>query len=109
MHVSLFTALLYIFFHSLMSPAGEDGLGLDWSSTRLSTFNISDLTQPAVADTLMLSPVDDPDNGRWTWSYSEAMYEHKAFQYWGPKEMLAVPLSTYRYVETYNEDCGVCD
>ncbi|MGB0448824.1 MAG: beta-propeller domain-containing protein, partial [Candidatus Poseidoniaceae archaeon] len=89
-----------------MGPAGEDGLGLDWSSTRLSTFNISDLTQPAVADTLMLSPVDDPDNGRWTWSYSEAMYEHKAFQYWGPKEMLAVPLSTYRYVETYSEDWG---
>ena len=29
-----------------MGPAGEDGLGLDWSSTRLSTFNISDLTQP---------------------------------------------------------------
>ena len=83
-----------------MGPAGEDGLGLDWSSTRLSTFNISDLTQPAVADTLMLSPVDDPDNNRWTWSYSEAKYEHKAFQYWGPKEMLAVPLSTYRWVES---------
>ena len=85
-----------------MGPAGEDGLGLDWSSTRLSTFNISDLTQPAVADTLMLSPVDDPENNRWTWSYSEAKYEHKAFQYWGPKEMLAVPLSTYRWVE--NDD-----
>jgi uncharacterized secreted protein with C-terminal beta-propeller domain len=83
-----------------MGPAGEDGLGLDWSSTRLSTFNISDLTQPAVADTLMLSPVDDPENHRWTWSYSEAKYEHKAFQYWGPKEMLAVPLSTYRWVES---------
>ncbi|MAR47469.1 MAG: hypothetical protein CMA41_06700 [Euryarchaeota archaeon] len=86
-----------------MGPAGEDGLGLDWSSTRLSTFNISDLTRPAVADTLMLSPVDDPENNRWTWSYSEAMYEHKAFQYWGPKEMLAVPLSTYRWVEHYDE------
>ena len=83
-----------------MGPAGEDGLGLDWSSTRLSTFNISDLTQPAVADTLMLSPVDDPQNHRWTWSYSEAKYEHKAFQYWGPKEMLAVPLSTYRWIES---------
>ena len=83
-----------------MGPAGEDGLGLDWSSTRLSTFNISDLAQPAVADTLMLSPVDDPENHRWTWSYSEAKYEHKAFQYWGPKEMLAVPLSTYRWIES---------
>ena len=89
-----------------MGPAGEDGLGLDWSSTRLSTFNISNLTQPAVADTLMLSPVDDPENHRWAWSYSEAKYEHKAFQYWGPKEMLAVPLSTYRYIQSYNEDWG---
>ena len=89
-----------------MGPAGEDGLGLDWSSTRLSTFNISDLTQPAVADTLMLSPVNDPEDNRWTWSYSEAMYEHKAFQYWGPKEMLAVPLSTYRYIESYEEGIG---
>ena len=89
-----------------MGPAGEDGLGLDWSSTRLSTFNISDLTQPAVADTLMLSPVNDPEDNRWTWSYSEAMYEHKAFQYWGPKEMLAVPLSTYRYIDSYEEGIG---
>ncbi len=89
-----------------MGPAGEDGLGLDWSSTRLSTFNISDLTQPEVADTLMLSPVNDPEDNRWTWSYSEAMYEHKAFQYWGPKEMLAVPLSTYRYIESYEEGIG---
>ncbi|MED5291337.1 MAG: beta-propeller domain-containing protein, partial [Candidatus Thermoplasmatota archaeon] len=89
-----------------MGPAGEDGLGLDWSSTRLSTFNISDLTKPAVADTLMLSPVDDPENNRWAWSYSEAKYEHKAFQYWGPKEMLAVPLSTYRYVGSTTEDGG---
>jgi len=89
-----------------MGPAGEDGLGLDWSSTRLSTFNISDVTQPAVADTLMLSPVNDPEDNRWTWSYSEAKYEHKAFQYWGPKEMLAVPLSTYRYIESHDEDIG---
>ena len=89
-----------------MGPAGEDGFGLDWSSTRLSTFNISDLTQPAVADTLMLSPVNNPEDNRWTWSYSEAMYEHKAFQYWGPKEMLAVPLSTYRYIESYEEGIG---
>ena len=89
-----------------MGPAGEDGLGLDWSSTRLSTFNISDLTAPSVADTLMLSPVDDPENNRWTWSYSEAKYEHKAFQYWAPKELLAVPLSTYQWIEHYDEDGG---
>ena len=82
-----------------MGPAGEDGLGLDWSNTRLSTFDISNITDPQEASVLSLSPVDNPEEGRWTWAYSEAMYEHKAFQYWGPKEMLAVPLSTYRWVD----------
>ncbi len=82
-----------------MGPAGEDGLGLDWSNTRLSTFDISNITDPREASVLSLSPVENSDEGQWTWAYSEAMYEHKAFQYWGPKEMLAVPLSTYRSVE----------
>lgn len=82
-----------------MGPAGDDGLGLDWSNTRLSTFDISNITDPREASVLSLSPVENSDEGQWTWAYSEAMYEHKAFQYWGPKEMLAVPLSTYRSVE----------
>ena len=38
----------------------------------------------------------------WSWSWSEATYEHKAFTYWAPENMLAVPLSTYRYV--YDEN-----
>ena len=33
-----------------------------------------------------------------SWSWSEATYEHKAFTYWAPENLLAVPLSTYRYV-----------
>jgi uncharacterized secreted protein with C-terminal beta-propeller domain len=79
-----------------MGP-GEDGTGLDWSSTRLSLFDISDPTAPAVDDTLTLTPVTDPSDNAWVWSYSEASYEHKAFQYWAPKDLLAIPLSTYRY------------
>ena len=34
----------------------------------------------------------------WSWSYSEATYEHKAFTYWAPASLLAVPLSTHRYI-----------
>lgn len=79
-----------------MGP-GEDGIGLDWSSTRLSLFNISDPSAPAIDDTLTLIPVTDPSDNAWVWSYSEASYEHKAFQYWAPKDLLAIPLSTYRY------------
>lgn len=84
-----------------MGP-GPDGLGLDWSNTRLSLFNISDPTAPAVDDVLSLTPVADPTERGWTWSYSEASYEHKAFQYWAPKSMLAVPLSTYKYDSWYD-------
>jgi len=80
-----------------MGPRDANGTGLDWSSTRLSLFNITDPTTPAVDDHLTLTPVTDPSDNAWVWSYSEASYEHKAFQYWAPKGLLAIPLSTYRY------------
>ena len=79
-----------------MGP-GEDGIGLDWSSTRLSLFNITDPSTPSVDDILSLTPVTNPSSNEWVWSYSEASYEHKAFQYWAPKGLLAIPLSTYKY------------
>ena len=84
-----------------LGPANEDGTGLDWSGTQLSLFDISDPTVPQQADTLRISPVNYDDRHSWSWSWSEATYESKAFQYWAPKNMLAVPLSTYRYVDTY--------
>ena len=85
---------------------GEDGLGLDWSMTQVSLFDVSDPTNPTLADSLPLSPAYEEDGCDewgcgWAWSYSEATYEHKAFTYWAPEQLLAVPLSTYRY--TYDE------
>ena len=84
-------------------PANEDGTGLDWAGTQLSLFDISDPTDPQQANTLRLSPVAQQNEHMWSWSWSEATYEHKAFQYWAPKELLAVPLSTYRSVEWYED------
>ena len=87
---------------------GEDGLGLDWSMTQISLFDVSDPTNPTLADSLPLSPAYTDENCEnvrtcgWSWSWSEATYEHKAFTYWAPENLLAVPLSTYRYV--YDED-----
>ena len=81
---------------------GEDGLGLDWSNTRLSLFNITDPTAPAVDAVMSLAPVVNPEEPGWTWSSSEASYEHKAFQYWAPKGMLAIPMNTYRYDYYYD-------
>ena len=87
-----------------LGPADEEtGLGLDWSNTSLSLFNVSNFSDPQETQTLSLSPVEDPTDG-WTWAWSEATWEHKAFQYWAPKGMLAVPLNTYRYDYYYDED-----
>lgn len=80
-----------------MGPANSDGTGLDWSSTRLSLFNITDPSAPSADKHLTLTPVTNPEDTSWVWSNSEASYEHKAFQYWEPKGMLAIPLSTHRY------------
>ena len=84
-----------------LAPANEDGTGLDWSGTQISLFDIVDPTDPQQADVLRLSPVARDQANMWSWSSSEATYESKAFQYWSPKSMLAVPLSTYRYAEAY--------
>ena len=83
---------------------GEDGLGLDWSTTQVSLFDVSDTSKPKLSDTIPLSPAFTDENCDtitdcgWSWSNSEATYEHKAFTYWAPDSLLAVPLSTYRYV-----------
>ena len=84
----------------------ETGLGLDWSSTQVSLFDVSNFSNPELASVLPLSPVSEDNRNDWTWGWSEATYEHKAFQYWAPKDMLAVPLSTYRsiYVEADLEE-----
>ncbi len=82
---------------------GEDGLGLDWGNTQISLFDVSNFSDPTLASALQLAPIDrnSDDWWSWSWSYSEATYEHKAFTYWAPAELLAIPLSTYRY--TYDE------
>ena len=87
--------------------SGEDGLGLDWSTTQISLFDVSEPTNPTLADSMSVSPAYTDDNCEdirncgWSWSWSEATYEHKAFTYWAPEDLLAIPLSTYRYF--YNE------
>ncbi len=83
---------------------GQDGLGLDWSTTQISLFDVSNTSSPRLADTIPLTPAYTDENCPdimtcgWSWSYSEATYEHKAFTFWAPESLLAVPLSTHRYV-----------
>ncbi len=73
---------------------GGDESGLDWS-IQVSLFNVSDFAHPSIIDSMTLS-VNGSDATSSSWSSSEAAYEHKAFQYWEPKKMLAVPLSAWK-------------
>ena len=83
-------------------PAGEDGLGLDWSNTRIQLFNVTNFSDPKVQALKDLAPVDDMKSNGWSYSSSEATHEHKAFQFW--KGQLAIPLSTYKSNYYYDEE-----
>src|SRR5690606_13373341 len=60
--------------------------------TQVSLFDVGDFARPSLVDTETLVQSDG-------WGWSEALYEHKAFQYWAPRNLLAVPLSTSGYDE----------
>ncbi len=79
--------------HLLTIGIGGDKNGLNWGSTQLSLFDVTDFANPVLMSKLELSPVAADEKHMWEWSRSEATYEHKAFQYWNGK--LAIPLSTY--------------
>ena len=81
--------------HLLTIGIAGDENGLDWGSTQLSLFDVTDFENPVLASKLELSPVPEDEMYGWNWAWSEATYEHKAFQYWNGQ--LAIPLSTSRY------------
>ena len=77
--------------------AGDDD-GLDWGVTQISFFDVSDFSNPILESELKLNPAPNGESG-WSYSHSEATYEHKAFQYWESDGLLAIPMSTSRWVE----------
>jgi uncharacterized secreted protein with C-terminal beta-propeller domain len=72
---------------------GGDENGANWNA-QISLFDVSNRAEPSLMDTHELV-----SSG---WGWSEALYEHKAFQYFAPKKMLAVPMSSYREVRGPN-------
>ncbi|HKE14496.1 MAG TPA: beta-propeller domain-containing protein [Kofleriaceae bacterium] len=65
---------------------GGDENGITWN-TQVSLFDVSDRAHPALVDGEQLTS---------DWSgWSEALYDHHAFQYFEPKKLLAVPISGY--------------
>jgi hypothetical protein len=68
---------------------GGDDTGTNWR-TQVSMLDVTNFAAPALVSTLDLAA-----EGGWAWS--EATWEHKAFQYWAPKKLLAIPVSTSTY------------
>ena len=91
--------------HLLTIGIAGDDEGLDWGVTQISFFDVSDFSNPILESELKLNPAPNEDNG-WSYSHSEATYEHKAFQYWESDGLLAIPLSTNRWVENSVIDDG---
>jgi len=81
-------------FSTYLHPIADNKLlsiGIDNTAhwrTQISMFDVSDFAHPQLDQAL---PVEAQN----TWGWSEALYDHKAFQYWAPKQMLAIPQSTY--------------
>lgn len=66
---------------------GGDETGANWR-TQISLFDVADMSSPQLFDVEVLVNEDG-------WGWSEALWEHKAFQYWAPRRLLAVPMSSY--------------
>lgn len=75
---------------------GGDENGANWR-TQVSMFDASDMAHPRLDDVEVLVNEEG-------WGWSEAQWEHKAFQYWAPKKLLAVPMSSY--TDEYDSDTG---
>src|SRR5262249_481857 len=89
-------------YSTYLHPMGDNGLlsiGVDstgWWHTNISMFDLTDFSNPQLDTNLPISA----DQG---WSWSEALWDHKAFQYCPPKGLLAIPEANYSYTNnTYH-------
>lgn len=68
---------------------GGDDTGANWNTT-VSLFDVGDLTTPSLLDRQEFAN----DNDGWSWS--EALHEHKAFQFHESSGLLALPFGASR-------------
>lgn len=89
--------------HLLAVGYGGNEKGTDFQTT-VSLFDVSDLSNPKLADSLEFSL----ENGLNSWSRvsSEANQNHLAVNYFSPVAMTAIPLETNRYVENPLDPVG---
>ena len=88
-------------FSTYLHPLGDGlliGVGQDATDTgrtrgaKVSLFDVSDPAAPTELDVIVF-----PDG------YSEAEWGHRAFLYWAPEEMVAIPLTRYDYNDDTDE------
>jgi hypothetical protein len=83
-------------FSTYLHPIADNRLlsiGVDGTErwrTQISLFDISNFAEPTLQQALPIEATN-------SWGWSEALWDHKAFQYWAPKKLLAVPQSTYAH------------
>jgi len=76
-----------------MDPTHLLSIGIDSTQTwrtNISLFDVSSFAHPVLSAAL---PIDASHD----WGWSQALYDHHAFQYWAPKKLLAIPQSTWDY------------
>lgn len=88
--------------HLLTIGIAGDDEGLFWGQTQLSLFDVSDFANPTLDSAMRLVP--EAGETGWSYGWSEAQWEHKAFQYWAPKKLLGVPLSAHQ--STWDREVG---
>lgn len=62
----------------------------------LQIFDVSDLTNPQQTHIYTF--------GEWWSAWSEAQYNHKAFLYYAPDQLLSIPVTYYGYDDYYDDD-----
>ncbi|MCY3577376.1 MAG: beta-propeller domain-containing protein [bacterium] len=92
-------------FSTYLHPIGDGlliGVGQDADDTgrtrgtKVSLFDVSNPAAPSELDVIVF-----PD------AHSEAEWDHRAFLYWAPEEMVAIPLTRYDYDDSDESFFGV--
>ncbi len=88
----------------------EEAQGLDWNRIQVNLFDISDPANPLRADVydVTLPESKEYSDGEsyesYSWGYSGAVHEHKAFNYWDSLGMLAIPVAWHHYQHECSTD-----
>jgi uncharacterized secreted protein with C-terminal beta-propeller domain len=80
-------------YSTYLHPIDENnviGIGQEENNIKISLFNVEDVSNPKELSTYQVKQ----DSEEYYWSYSTALYEHKAFLFDKDKNLLIIPVST---------------